>query len=338
MPRSVEELKLESERNRAALAGTVDRLREQLSYTAEDLRHKVSPQHIKSEVSDYITGKTQGWFGALKQQAIDNPMQTIAAGTAVAVPILRLVRSFPLPLLMMSAGLALTSKSVRARASQAVAPALDQAGEVLNQGYEQTQSSAGKVKDTLSSAQSRATEMFDDVRDQAGNLAGQVSTRAAETARTVSDNVKGGIGAAKDTIDRMREATSSMADGARNVAAAAPAKARGLVSDNAALVGGLGIAIGAVIAAALPKTEVEAKTMGGASDSVKQAAKEATQTGFETLKDTTLSAADAAQKSFAEADLGSHANRMTKNIADAVQDAAKDAVSAAFSPPRTPNT
>src|ERR1700759_4574358 len=136
MARSVEELKLESERNRAALTMTVDRLREQLSYTAEDLRHKVSPQHIKSEVTAYISDKTQGWFGALKQQAIDNPMQTIAAGTAVAVPVLRLVRSFPLPLLMMCAGLALTSKSVRARASQAMAPAMDKAGEVLNQGYE----------------------------------------------------------------------------------------------------------------------------------------------------------------------------------------------------------
>ena len=115
-------------------------------------------------------------------------------------------------------------------------------------------------------------------------------------------------------------------------------KARGLVSDNAALIGGLGIAIGAVIAAALPKTELEAKTMGRASESVKQAAKEATQTGFETIKDTTLSAADAAQKSFAEADLGSHASRMTQNIADAVKDAAKDVVSAAFDPSRTPNS
>ena len=286
------------------MAGTVDRLREQLSYTAEDLRQKVSPEHLKSEVSDYITDKTQGWLGALKQQAINNPMQTIAAGTAVAVPILRLARSFPLPLLMMSAGLALTSKSVRARASKAVAPAMDKADEVLNQGYQQTRSSAGTVKDTLSSAQGRATEMFDDARNRASDLAGQVNTRAAETARTVVDNVKGGVQATKDTIDRMHETTSAMVGSARNAAASAPENARGLVRDNAALIGGLGIAIGAVIAAALPKTELEAKTMGRASESVKQAAKEATQTGFETIKDTTLSAADAAQKSFAEADLG----------------------------------
>src|SRR5690242_10266 len=49
MTRSVEELRRESERNRVQLAATVDRLREQLTDTAEELRYKVSPQGIKSE-------------------------------------------------------------------------------------------------------------------------------------------------------------------------------------------------------------------------------------------------------------------------------------------------
>jgi hypothetical protein len=42
MTRSVEELRRESERNRAELATTVDRVREQITDTAEDIRHKVS--------------------------------------------------------------------------------------------------------------------------------------------------------------------------------------------------------------------------------------------------------------------------------------------------------
>ena len=50
MTRSVEELRQESERNRAQLGATVDQLREQdCTDTAEDIRHKVSPQHIKSK-------------------------------------------------------------------------------------------------------------------------------------------------------------------------------------------------------------------------------------------------------------------------------------------------
>ena len=66
MTRSVEELRRESERNRAQLATTVDRVREQITDTAEDIRHKVSPQHIKSEVSDFISTKTSSWVELAK--------------------------------------------------------------------------------------------------------------------------------------------------------------------------------------------------------------------------------------------------------------------------------
>ena len=59
MTRSVEELKRKSERSRAELAATVDQLRERISDTAADIRHKVSPQHIKSEVSDYASQKAR---------------------------------------------------------------------------------------------------------------------------------------------------------------------------------------------------------------------------------------------------------------------------------------
>jgi len=55
MARSVKELRREFERSRAELAATVDQLRTRISNTAEDSRHKVSPEHIKSEVSDYIS-------------------------------------------------------------------------------------------------------------------------------------------------------------------------------------------------------------------------------------------------------------------------------------------
>ena len=125
MTRSVEELRRESERSRAELAGTVDQLRARISHTAEDIRHKVSPQHVKSEVSDYVSYKTRNWVEALKQRAMENPMQAIAAGTAVAIPVLRLARGSSLPLLMIGAGLALTSKTVRDRAAEAAVPARD---------------------------------------------------------------------------------------------------------------------------------------------------------------------------------------------------------------------
>jgi hypothetical protein len=138
--------------------------------------------------------------------------------------------------------------------------------------------------------------------------------------------------------ERARTTAKDTAAAAQDAAAAAPAKGRQVIGDNAALIGGLGIAIGAIIAAALPETWAEAKVMGQASDDVKQAAGEAAQSGFGAAQDAMMSAADAAAKSLADADLGEHASRMTQNTADTVKEVADDVVRAAFNPSQNPNT
>jgi hypothetical protein len=319
MARSVTELKQESERSRAELAATVDQLKVQIADTAEDIRNIASPQHIKSEVSDFISHKTQSWVGALKQQAAENPMQTVAACTAVAVPVLRLARGFPLPLLMMGAGLALTSKTVRARATDAAAPVIDKAREMTDEAAQRAQSLHSGVEGT-------AAGVVDDVR-----------SGVAQATDTITDKLRGGLDAAKDTIERAQSSAKDAAAAAKDAAAASPARASQLIGENAALIGGLGIAIGAIIAAALPQTRAEAKVMGQASDTVKKAAGEAAQTEFE-AKDTAMSAADAAAKSVTDADLGEHASRMTRNMADTLKEVADDVVTAAFDPSKTPNT
>ena len=198
---------------------------------------------------------------------------------------------------------------------------------MLGDAADRAEALRGDVKDQLASAQSQATGMAIDARDTVAGAADNLGSRAAEAASTVGDKLTGGVDAVLDT-----------AGAAKDAAATAPAKARQLIGDNAALIGGLGIAIGAIIAAALPETKAEFNAMGQASDSLKRAAGEAAQSGFEAAKDATMSVADAAAKSVAEADLGRHASRMTQNMADTLKEAADDVVGAAFSPSRNPNT
>ena len=123
-----------------------------------------------------------------------------------------------------------------------------------------------------------------------------------------------------------------------DAAMAAPEKARQVIGDNAALIGGLGIAIGAIIAASLPATRAEASVLGEASDGVKRAAGDAAQSGFEAAKDAVVSVADAAAKSVADADLGGHASRIAENMTGTLKDVADDVVKTAFNPSRNPNT
>ena len=338
MSRSVEQLRRELERNRAELATTVNHLKERISDTAEDIRHKVSPQHIKSEVSDYISQKAQGWVGALKQQALDNPMQAIAAGAAVAVPMLRLGRAFPLPLLMIGAGLALTSKTVRDRTAEAAAPMIDKGREFLDAAAEHAEDFRSGATNAVASARGHATGVAADAQDAVTGVVNDLRNKAADATNSVTDRLKGGMEAAKDTVERARASAYNTASAFKDAAANAPPKARQAIGDNAILVAGLGIAIGGIIAAALPKTQSEANVVGKASHSLKQAAGEVVQSGFDAASEVTRSAVGAAADAVADADLGGHASRLTKNVADTLKEAADDVVAAAFNPSRTPNT
>ena len=315
MTRSVEELRRKSERSRVELAGTVDDLRERITNTAEDIRHKVSPQHVKSEISDFVSHKSQSWAASLKQQAMQNPMQAVAAGAFVAVPMLRLLRGFSLPLLMVGAGLALTSKTVRDKAVETSSPVIDRARAMMDDGAEQNSSLGRSAVDTLSSVRNG---MMGDAQDAAQGTMDNLRNRAAQTAETVTDTVRSGMeGAsemANDTIERARSAAnrarstiSDVATTASDTVADAPEKARQVIGENAALIGGLGIAIGAILAVSLPDTKAEAAVMGPAADGVKRAAGSALQSGFEEVKETAMSVADAAAKSVADTDTGSHA-------------------------------
>ena len=108
-----------------------------------------------------------------------------------------------------------------------------------------------------------------------------------------------------------------------------------MIGDNAALIAGLGVAIGAIIAASLPHTAAEAAVIGKASGGVKRAAGKAVQSGFEAAKEAVLSAGDAAEKSMSQADLGKAASHMTRDMSEKLKEAADDIVSAAFNPSQT---
>ena len=329
MARSVEELRRESDLGRARLVATVEQVRERITHAAEDLRYKVSPEGLKSEVTDFVGRKTQSWLGALKQQAMENPMQAIAAGTAIAVPALRLARGFPLPLLMIGAGLALSSKTVRTRAVEAAAPAIEKARELAGEATEraQSQSLGDEVAETGSATGRRAADITGGAQTRATGIADELNARAGEFTDKVKASINAASETAKDTIERARSS-------ARETASAAPEAARKVMGDNAALIGSLGVALGAIIAASLPDSKAEAAVIGKASDGMKRAAGKAAQSSFETAKDAVLSAVDTTAKSVADADLGKHASRMTHDASDRLTEAADDIVTAAFNPTR----
>src|SRR6195256_4341210 len=132
-PRSLQQIRRETEQTRAGLTDTVEQLRTSVAETASHIRQRISPDAIKAEVSDYIKSRGEQLLNDVTAAARRNPMQAVAVGASVAYPLLRLARAIPVPILMVGAGLFFAgSKTGQAATQKASEVASDLSDEVNN--------------------------------------------------------------------------------------------------------------------------------------------------------------------------------------------------------------
>ena len=97
--RSLQQIKRETEQTRAGLTNTVEQLKTTVAETVSDIRHRISPDAIKAEVSDYIRSRGEQLMNDVTSAARRNPMQAVAVGASIAYPLLKIARAIPLPML-----------------------------------------------------------------------------------------------------------------------------------------------------------------------------------------------------------------------------------------------
>jgi hypothetical protein len=235
--RSLQQIKRETEQTRAGLTDTVEQLKSSVAETASDIRHRISPDTIKAEVSDYIRSRGEQLVNDVTAAARRNPMQAVAVGASVAYPLLRLARAIPLPVLMVGAGLffagSKTGQSATQKASDVaadlseevsrrarefgdqvgettaaakayVSDQLDRAGTAMSGGTDQVGRAVGMAGATLTSGTR-------DIQDKAASLTGSLAQRAAD----LKDD---GVRAAGSTVDTVQDFASGAAAVARRAA------------------------------------------------------------------------------------------------------------------------
>ena len=228
---------------------------------------------------------------SLQQRAKDNPLQMAAIGAAVAYPAWSLLRAIPTPLLLIGAGLFLTSK----RGQQSAKDIKAKVDDVVQQGSEKVSDLAGAVRsdleDRLAGARYGAQELRDTVTSAASAMADRTQTvfrDAADTAKAAVGTAKSAVGGAAGQVASVAECVSAAgetANSAKDQAAAMGARSRdaltSFVDDNPLLVAGIGAAVGAFIAASIPSSDAENKLFGAGSEKLKNKAREAAAQGIE---------------------------------------------------------
>jgi membrane protein len=290
---SLAQLEREAERDREALVNTV-----------EALQDRMSPTAIKRDVQEYVREKKQGILRSLEHRARENPLQAVAIVAGAAYPLWRIVTSIPAPLLLVGAGLALarTSKSVSGTGAAGqgfVGEARDRLGEatdVVKHKFEEASETARQsLQQTMQAAREKAEEtsawiadVKSEVSEGAQNLATKASgtlSDAAETVRTMgSDAASAASGMVSSGRQAGAEASARAGEQIRQTGERAQATFTDTLQRHPMVVGAVGLAVGAIIAAALPVTRQEEQLLGEAGSELRKKAQGVASEGFEAVK------------------------------------------------------
>lgn len=134
---------------------------------------------------------------------------------------------------------------------------------------------AGSVGSALSVAASRAADVASNAYDAAGSVAGRAIGSVAGTAGDLAGQAQeGGRDWAHAAHDTGSEWARSAAQSGHELGNTLQQNLSELFERQPLLLGAVGLAVGAAIAAALPRTETEARYLGEASDALKEQAQE----------------------------------------------------------------
>jgi len=236
--RSLQQIKCETEQTRAGLTDTVEQLKTSVAETASDIRHRISPEAIKAEVSGYIKSRGEQLLNDITSAARRNPMQAVAVGASVAYPLLRLARAIPLPVLMVGAGLFFAGSKTGQTASQR---ASDVAADLSDDVARRARELGEQAQDTASAARTYASEQFDRVSsaiaggtDQVSGLADAAGAAVASNSQRIKDSAASAGATLSDRAsglkDDGRRLAGSAATTVQDIADGATAAARSAAS------------------------------------------------------------------------------------------------------------
>jgi Protein of unknown function (DUF3618) len=228
-----EQLEIEAEETRVQIASTLD-----------ELRSRITPGQLLDQALDYARDRGGGAFlHNLGRDVVDNPIPVALVGSGVAWLAIAGRRS--------PGGSAGAPETAAASAQDAVSAARESADQTARDWAARTGSVASDLGD-------RAGEMGMRVRDAAG---GAMSA--------LGDTASSAYAATAGTSQRTTDVIGNTAAAVRSNAAAGGQNIMDFFQEQPLVLAGLGLALGAVLGAALPRTDVEDRLMGEASDHAK---------------------------------------------------------------------
>lgn len=278
---SSEQLEREAEATRARIAETL-----------AELRTRVSPSGIVDQAVELARENGGGDFvRQLGRQVSHNPLPVALMGAGLAWLMVAQRRNGDAHKAKGEGSVSTTEPASLNEWDRTVAMASEfektsrRAGSKSGSPGERTKQSGARASERADSAYEKSADAAANAYDAGASTISRAYDKAQEVAGSAYERASDAMGRAKDT-------TAEAYDRARDMAGRSMSSAmegtRGLtrfMQDEPLVVAGLGIALGALVGALLPPTELENRAMGETSDQLKRDAREAAREQWERGKD-----------------------------------------------------
>jgi hypothetical protein len=268
--------------------------RQRISRTVDELTDRLTVGQVLDEVLGYAKGGGGTMATALTRAARDNPIPSLLVSAGC--------------MMFLSERLGFPGRSKAMKMPSSASP-----GRKSSAGFKQGASDAAQfAEDGLSAA-----------GEQLGNIGRQVRDGASKAAQTAGDTVRDYSSGVADEMGELAGQAQVQLESASHQLIE---QARRLIDEQPLLAGAIGLAIGAGLAAVVPKTETEQEYMGGAAKTVKEAATEFAEQQFENAKEVVGRVSEAAMNAADEEGLTGAA---VKDLAETAADKVNNIVKAA---------
>jgi ElaB/YqjD/DUF883 family membrane-anchored ribosome-binding protein len=240
--------------------------RHSLANSLNEINQRLTPGQVFDEVLTYAKGGGGTFARAFSNAVRENPMPSLLIGTGC--------------MMFLSEKLGVTQKLAEGRRASArrathAYESDEEGGGIAEAAKERVSSAAASVKQGVAAV---------------GDTILDASMRARETSQEMTEGVAQSIEQAKQRAETVRhqiaEKAARTGEQARMAGRQVKDTATELLHEQPMLMAGIGLALGAAIAALLPTTRVEDEWMGETSDSLKKQIGKTAAQQFETAKNT----------------------------------------------------
>jgi len=289
------------EKTRANLSSTIDALQDKLdpSRIAEQVKDQIREkateayETAKDAVKEATIGKAEKIMSSVSEAVTDMTGRAGVAVSDTSSSVVQYIRENPVPFALVGIGLGMLAMNKRRSEQSSYGPSSYVAATTSGTSGSGEPSLTDRARDAVSGAADSARGAATSVADSARAAAERTSSAVSSAATTVRD-------AAGNAADSTRRQFHDVSDQARQGARVAGDWTKSTMQDNPMIMGLAALAVGAVVGASLPTTQVEGEYMGEARDKLVGQAKSVAHDAAEKVQRVTEEAGrtfkDAAQK------------------------------------------